>query len=440
MGIGHVLEDSVLAVLQVAFLIGAGAYLARRGILDPPSSRALSRAVFACFYPCLLFASIGSTITPSELLKWWPMPVVCLAVCGTGFALGHLAVWATGYGARPAGVSFPRGVVAACTLRTSAYVPIIIASSLFGGRGAVELLPSDYDGCGTALPADCATAYIGFYVVFIVIANWVFMYAYLADSEYGRYESLLGNEPMLSAVAGEPGAANASEAVAAATERGAAARARGKTPGNGGGDDSATKARLIEEQAGAVAVPAPAPRMTLRDRLVRLLNPPTVAIMAALFVGMVGPLRRLIFEGGDAADAFVRALHLLGRCAAPCAIVLTGSSLGRGLPTSPAIRTRDVVAVTVVNLVVTPLLVGGALYFADQGGAFSGQNNIFKFVMMLEATTPTNSNLVIICQLVPGSTSKARALAVLIFWQYAAALVCLTLWVFADLYYLFGAP
>ena len=73
----YMIELSVVPVMKVLTMCALGTLLAqpRINIITPAATRLLSKLVFALFLPCLIFTELGESMTFSNMLKWWFIPV-----------------------------------------------------------------------------------------------------------------------------------------------------------------------------------------------------------------------------------------------------------------------------------------------------------------------------------------------------------------------------
>jgi predicted permease len=75
--IRYMIELSVVPVMKVLTMCALGTLLAQRriGVITPAATRLLSKLVFALFLPCLIFTELGQSMSLSNMLKWWFIPV-----------------------------------------------------------------------------------------------------------------------------------------------------------------------------------------------------------------------------------------------------------------------------------------------------------------------------------------------------------------------------
>lgn len=86
----HMLELSVVPVLKVLTMCALGSLLAqpRINVITPHATRLLSKLVFTLFLPCLIFTELGESMTWSNMLHWWFIPVNVLLSYFTGCIAG----------------------------------------------------------------------------------------------------------------------------------------------------------------------------------------------------------------------------------------------------------------------------------------------------------------------------------------------------------------
>lgn len=80
-----------LQVLFVLVLMGIGFAVRRRGLVSAAGTSEMVRVLMAVIYPCLIFSSVTRLEAP-QLAANWIMPVMALAIAGTGLVLGLLAL------------------------------------------------------------------------------------------------------------------------------------------------------------------------------------------------------------------------------------------------------------------------------------------------------------------------------------------------------------
>lgn len=81
----------VLQVLFILVLMGIGFLARKRGMVSAVGTSEMVRILIAIIYPCLIFSSV-THLHARELAAHWIMPVLAMAIAGTGLALGLVAL------------------------------------------------------------------------------------------------------------------------------------------------------------------------------------------------------------------------------------------------------------------------------------------------------------------------------------------------------------
>lgn len=83
--------DYALQVLFVLALMAVGYGARKRGLVSATGTSELARVLVSVIYPCLIFSSI-TRLNAQELAANWIMPVMAVAIAGTGLLLGLIAL------------------------------------------------------------------------------------------------------------------------------------------------------------------------------------------------------------------------------------------------------------------------------------------------------------------------------------------------------------
>jgi predicted permease len=81
----------VLQVLFILVLMAIGFIARKRGVVSEVGTSEMVRMLIAIIYPCLIFSSV-TRLNAGELAANWIMPVMALAIAGTGLLLGLVAL------------------------------------------------------------------------------------------------------------------------------------------------------------------------------------------------------------------------------------------------------------------------------------------------------------------------------------------------------------
>jgi len=83
--------DYALQVLFVLALMAVGYVARKRGLVSAVGTSEMVRVLIAVIYPCLIFSSV-TRMNAQELAANWIMPVMAMAIAGTGLTLGLIAL------------------------------------------------------------------------------------------------------------------------------------------------------------------------------------------------------------------------------------------------------------------------------------------------------------------------------------------------------------
>ncbi len=81
----------VLQVLFILVLMTIGYVARKRGVVSAVGTSEMVRVLIAIIYPCLIFSSV-TKLNAQELAANWIMPVMAMAIAGTGLVLGLISL------------------------------------------------------------------------------------------------------------------------------------------------------------------------------------------------------------------------------------------------------------------------------------------------------------------------------------------------------------
>ncbi|QHI68951.1 AEC family transporter [Tichowtungia aerotolerans] len=125
----------VLQILFVLVLMGLGFIARKRKMLSAAGTSEMVRVLIAIIYPCLIFSSI-TRLNAQSLADNWIMPVMALAIAGTGLLLGLFAL-------RWMNVSDPHRANAFLfqnTINNYLFLPLPLVMLLWGNEGVALLV------------------------------------------------------------------------------------------------------------------------------------------------------------------------------------------------------------------------------------------------------------------------------------------------------------
>lgn len=427
------LIDSVLPLLKLICLTVIGLILAhpKTQLVPKATFKLLSKLVFALFLPCMIFIHLGETITAKNFVRWWFIPVNVLLSTGTGCLLGFL--------------------VAKICKPPPEYVRFTIIMTAFGNTGNLPLAIVKTvchstenlfgPGCHTT-----GTAYVSFaqWVAVLLVYTLVYHmmeppmeYCDVVDGGVEIQEQVSTNDlsrPLL--VEAEWPGMEDKETVNCKTPLIARVFAHGSSLSQssfpdpesleegdrGSGPGSPKSIRCLAEPRVVRKIRTVAERTPVLN----ILSPPTLATLMAFFVGMVPPIKSVVY-GDDAPLSFITdSLEILAGAMVPSVMLVLGGMLAEG-PNESKLGVRTTVGIMVARLLVLPLVGIGIVTLADKFMFLVPGDQMYRFVLLLQYTTPSAILLGAVASLRGYAVREASAL---LFWQHIFAVFSLAIYVF----------
>lgn len=82
--------QTFLAILPLALIALAGAFLRKASFLKDNATRGLSDGVVYLFLPCLIFDKITNGFSPEDMPFWWIIPLTAMGIFAVGALMGFL--------------------------------------------------------------------------------------------------------------------------------------------------------------------------------------------------------------------------------------------------------------------------------------------------------------------------------------------------------------
>ncbi|XP_077253749.1 auxin efflux carrier family protein [Tasmannia lanceolata] len=422
------LLSAVLPVLKLLTLAVIGLFLAHPKIKVIPKStfKLLSKLVFALFLPCLIFTHLGTSITLQNVALWWFIPVNVLISTLIGCILGYFVALVC----RPP-PQFFRFTVIMTGFGNTGNLPIAIVGSIC--HSSDQPFGPDCHRAGVA--------YVSFAQWVAVILVYTLVY-HMMEPPLEYYEIV-------------PEGAGIEEETTTDTSRPLLVEAEwpgmedketqhSKTPFiarvfnsisnlsqsafpdvdltvEGGGSSSPKSIRCLAE-----------PKVVRRFRIVaeetpvrHILQPPTIASLLAIIVGMVPQFRDFVFGNDAPLSFFTDSLEILAGAVVPSVMLILGGMLAEG-PNDSGLGIRTTIGITVARLLVLPLVGIGVVALADKLDFLVHGDQMYKFVLLLQYTTPSAILLGAIASLRGYAVCEASAL---LFWQHIFAVFSLSVYV-----------
>ncbi|KAG6650004.1 hypothetical protein I3843_06G012700 [Carya illinoinensis] len=425
---GEDLLSAIIPLMKLLSLTVIGLVLAhpRTQIIPRATFKLLSKLVFALFLPCLIFTELGESITLENFAHWWFIPVNVLVSTGIGCILGYLVVIIC----RPP-PQFKRFTIIMTAFGNTGNLPLAIVGSV----------------CHTAdnpFGPHChsrGVAYVSFSSWVSVILVYTLVY-HMMEPPLEYYEIV------------EEGIEIEEELAVNDVSRPLLVEA--EWPGIEDKETEHSKtpfiARIFQsisnvsqtsfpdiEVSGEGGANSPrsirclaAPKVFRRMRIVaeqtpirHILQPPMIASLLAIIIGTVPQLKAFFF-GYDAPLSFLTdSLEILGGAMVPSVLLILGGMLAEG-PIDSNLGLRTTVGISIARLLVLPVLGIGIVALSDKMNLLVDDDAMYRFVLLLQYTTPSAILLGAIASLRGYAVGEASAL---LFWQHIFALLSLSLYI-----------
>ncbi|XP_038984565.1 protein PIN-LIKES 2 [Phoenix dactylifera] len=425
------LLSAVVPLMKLLCLTVIGLILAhpKTQVVPRATFKLLSKLVFALFLPCLIFVHLGESVTLDDVLLWWFVPVNVLISTAIGCALGY--------------------IVAIICRPPPQFFRFTVIMTGFGNTGnlPIAIVGSVCHSSDNPFGPDChrtGIAYVSFAQWVAVILVYTLVY-HMMEPPMRYYEIVSeGNEieeehinnisrPLLHE-AEWPGM------VDKGTEH-------SKTPFiarlfmsiSGSSQNTFPDLDLTEEGGAGVGPSSPKslrclaePKVVRRIRTVaeetpiqHIMQPPTIASLLALIVGMVPLFRDFVFGTDAPLSFFTDSLEILAGAVVPSVMLILGGMLAEG-PNDSALGTRTMIGIAVARLLVLPLVGIGVVALAGKLNFLVQGDQMYRFVLLLQYTTPSAILLGAIASLRGYAVKEASAL---LFWQHICAVASLSVYI-----------
>lgn len=422
------LATAIMPLLKLLCLTVIGLVLAnpRKQFIPKATFKLLSKLVFALFLPCLIFTELGASITLQNFVDWLFIPVNVLVSTAIGCLLGYLVVLIC----RPP-PELTRFTIIMTGFGNTGNLPLAVIVSVCHTKDN-PFGPSCYSrGVAYVSLSQWVAVILVYTLVYHMMEPPMEYYEVVEEGAEITEEQALNDisRPLL-VEAEWPGiedkeTEHSKTPFIARVFKSISSISTStipdlETPAEGSGN-SPRSIRCLAE-----------PRVVRRIRIVaeqtpiqHILQPPTIASLFAIIIGMV-PQLKAVFFGIDAPLSFITdSLDILGGAMVPSVMLILGGMLAEG-PNESRLGLRTTIGITVARLLVLPLLGIGIVTLADKLHLLVENDAMYIFVLLLQYMTPSAILLGAIASLRGYAVSEASAL---LFWQHIFALFSLSLYI-----------
>ncbi|KAK4348028.1 hypothetical protein RND71_034367 [Anisodus tanguticus] len=396
---------ALVPVLKTLIITAVGLFLAleRVNLLGSTARHHLNNLVFYIFTPALVASSLAGTVTSSNIISLWFMPVNILLTFIIGSALGWILVKITRTPIELHGL-----VISCCAAGNLGNLLLIIIpavceekNSPFGDTVTCSTNGKAYASLSMAIGA----VYIWTYIYNIIRASGTQHNTSTVDIEnFGEVPELL------------------SESCTKVLPP--------KDSVQSGMDHEAQLAvpligyETTDDQGHVKKIKQHIKIWTQRINFKMLFAPSTIATIVGILIGVSSLLRKLMIGNEAPLHVIDSSASMVGEAAIPAMTLIVGANLLRGLKKS-AVGMWVVIGIQVIRYVALPLS-GICVVKAAQHFGLVGADSLYQFVLLLQYALPSAMTIGTITQLFEVGESEC---SVIILWNYALASIALTLWI-----------
>lgn len=433
---GRDLIHAILPLLKLLCLTLFGLILGypKFELIPRATFKLLSKLVFALFLPCLIFIHLGESINFKNLTLWWFIPVNVILSTVIGCILGFL--------------------VAIICRTPPEFFRFTVVMTAFGNTGNLPLaiVGSICHSSDNLFGKECSStgvAYVSFaqWVAVLLVYTLVYhmmeppMEYYEIVEEGGESQEVLVSNDLSRPLLVEAEWPGMEDKETEHCKTPLIARIF-TSPSNVSESSLPDPDSLEEPPISPKSIRCLAePQMVRRMRIVaektpvsHVLQPPTIATLCAFIVGLVPPIKAVVY-GDDAPLGFVSdSLDILAGAMVPSVMLVLGGMLAEG-PNESRLGIRTTVGIIVARLFVLPLIGIGVVTLAEKWMFLIPGDAMFKFVLLLQYTTPSAILLGAVASLRGYAASEASAL---LFWQHVLAIFSLSMYIIIYFKFLFN--
>lgn len=316
--------------------IGVGYLSARAGFLNGKAQKGLQKLTINVLTPALLFANVGASIDLEKLIALWAIPTFYIAYIVIGFTIAVITgkIFKFDW-------SSCKFVVAGVIFQNTTSLPIALIQSIASTR-AITLLMKEDDS-----PDLARSRGISFILIASLLSNLL---------RYSVGTWLLEDR-----------------------------KQKRDEPSDDEEDESMDTMPLLRSSPRRRNITRIAVSGWHRAR--EIFNPPLLAAVVALLVGIIPTLKHIFFsEQGAMYSSLTATIRQLGQACIPMVMITLGAELYT-LPRNTSASTKEMVtAIIILKMLAMPLLGGAAVLSLRQ---WVTDDPMLLFVLILLAASPT---------------------------------------------------
>ncbi|KAF4356799.1 hypothetical protein CsatB_027119 [Cannabis sativa] len=424
--------SAVLPLLKFLSLSIFGLVLSQPKIQLIPKAtlKLLSKLVFALFLPCLIFTNLGPSINLNHIIQWWFIPVNVIISTVTGCILGLLVALIC----RPPAQYF-RFTVIMTGFGNTGNLPLAVITSVCHSKDNIFGPHCHSSGVAYVAFSQWVAVFLVYTLVYHMMEPPLEFYEIVDEEGGSEIEEL--SEGIEEIAVNDLSSTLLVEAEWPGMEDRETEHC--KTPliarvfnnNNISGEAEVTVPKFDTE--GKVSIRCLAePSIVRRIRIVvertpisHILQPPTIASLLAIVIGMFPTAQAVIYNKDSLFSILTDSLDILAEAMVPSAMLVLGGMLAEG-PNRSDLGMRTTIGIVVARLFVLPLLGIGIVSCADRFNFLIPGDQLYRFVLLLQYTTPSAILLGAIASLRGYAVKEASAV---LFWQHVVAVFSFSLYI-----------
>ncbi|CAI9758086.1 unnamed protein product [Fraxinus pennsylvanica] len=399
---------ALMPVLKTLLIAIIGLFLAvdRVNILCAAARHHLNNLVFYIFFPALIASGLVNSSTEISILSLWFTLVSILLAFIIGSAFGWILVKVTGAPKQLHGL-----VIGCCAAGNLGNLPVIIIPA------TCEEKNNPFGDSSTCLKN--GMTYVS--LSMSIGAVFVWSYVYNIIRAYGRKDDL---HMKINSTINEQQCDKGSEIFSGGSTEALLSNSipcyevhEAPVEQLLGSSEDKTKVTIFKK------INLQVNKLLRIVDLTILLRPPTIATIVGLTIGFVTPIHHFMVGDNAPLRVIANSVSLLGEAAIPSMTLIMGANLLRGFRRS-RLSLWLIIGITVVRFIILPLF-GVLIIKAAKLFGMVGSDPLYHFVLLLQYAVPPALAIGTITQLFEVGETEC---SVIMFWNYIAASIGLTLW------------
>ncbi|KAL3344287.1 hypothetical protein AABB24_023622 [Solanum stoloniferum] len=378
---------ALVPVLKTLIITAVGLFLAleRINLLGSTARHHLNNLVFYIFTPALVASSLAETVTSSNIVSLWFMPVNILLTFIIGSVLGWILVKITKTPIHLHGL-----VISCCSAGNLGNLLLIIIPAVCEEKNSPF---GDSVTCSTN-----GKAYASLSMAVGAVYIWTYIYNMIRASG-SQHNNTSTQVPELPPMDMDHESQLALPLIAYQTTH------------------DHHQGHVVKKMKQHIKI------WTERIKFKMLFAPSTIATIVGILIGVSSLLRKLIIGNEAPLHVIDSSASMLGEAAIPAMTLIVGANLLKGLKKSE-VGVWIVIGIQVIRYVALPLSGICVVKVARHFGLVRS-DSLYQFVLLLQYALPSAMTIGTITQLFEVGESEC---SVIMLWNYALASVALTLW------------